>query len=89
MVYGMVDNLRCITAQFIYYTNKEGNNLMHSPTEILVKKWYSFQVTMDLWLIYCGLHFQKQMEGESVFTVENSTEKECVCAGTKLAIIRR
>ena len=40
MMYETVDNLCCITAQFIHtvLTNKEGNNLMHSPIEILRSK---------------------------------------------------
>ena len=37
IVYEVVDNLCCITAQLIHYTNKEDNNLMHLPIEMLVK----------------------------------------------------
>ena len=46
----------CVVLQHNLFilTSKEGNYLMHSPiiSEILVKQWYSFQMSMDLWLIY-------------------------------------
>ena len=83
-----VDNLRLWNggqfvlyySQFIHTNNqKEGNNLMHLPIEILVKWLYSFQMMMDLWLIDCGLISIKNKWKEKAFSVENPTETERGC----------
>ena len=52
---------------------------MHLTIELLEKLWYSFQVSMDLWLIYFGLISIKNKWKKKAFSVENSTEKEHVC----------
>ena len=35
-------------------------------------------MSMDLWLIYCGLISIKNNWKEKAFSIENSAEKECV-----------
>ena len=67
----------CVVRQPILFihTNKQGNNLMHSAIEILVKRRYNFQMTINLWLINCGLQYQKQIEEESVFSREFNREE--------------